>query len=192
MKVEKLKKDGHDKNNYVLFIGLALITISMILFLLFFLKGQTKVSGAFPADVLSEALQCTSDKSIYPYFETGEELGIKNTVNAIFSNNRMSSISLISYYSYNDKDKANASYNTSHAKLNTAFNSAGFEADAFNASFANLGTDVKMSLYATYGDLSPKAGTFFMLQDYDMREISIDTLSKAYEQNGFTCKTVEE
>ena len=182
------QKGEHNTKTLLSTFGIILFLIAFVLLVLFFMKGQTTTKGEFPEDVVSEAIACSSKSIQFPYFTYDNSIGKEMKVNVIFENNNISSISLIYDLKYDNESKSLESYNINHSALNTYFGQNSLESDALGAVFANLGSEMKLSLYASGDELNVNTAKFFMVPEGVNLGAGIEILMGQYEKSGFTCR----
>ena len=168
-------------------IGIVLIVASVILLIGFGLKGQIKVSGNYPDDIKSISLRCVSSTTIYPFFAYDNAASRNTSVNILFADNKLSTISLTSELNYSDGTSINASYSHNHAAMNKAFAEDGLPADSFSARYTKSENKMIMSLYAKNSDLNFNSMKFFLANGIDQNS-DIEQFEGIYKKQGFTCE----
>lgn len=168
-------------------IGIVLIVASVILLIGFGLKGQTKVSGNYPDDIKSISLKCVSSTTIYPFFAYDNAVSRNTSVNILFADNKLSTISLTSELNYSDDTSINASYSHNHAAMNKAFAEEGLGADSFSARYTKSKDKMIMSLYAKSSDLNYNSMKFFLADNVNPSS-NMEEFENNYNKQGFTCE----
>ena len=74
------------KRKYLNLVACMCIMVSLVLFFLFLLRGETKITGEYPENDKSETLVCTVDKIDYPFLADDGVMVANITVRVIFKN----------------------------------------------------------------------------------------------------------
>ncbi|MBQ2660557.1 hypothetical protein IJF93_00550 [Candidatus Saccharibacteria bacterium] len=182
MQNETIRKSGH-KKSWEISIGIFLLLFAVILFLIFLLHGQTITSVEKMEDISSDSVTCIAEDSLYPFFEYDNSDYKITKIDIIFNGDGIGSIGLVQQMTYPDNHLAQISATINHGDMNKAF---GLELgpDAFRAHYTAIDGEMKMSLYATSGELNKSAYKFFLIKsDIDNKDEYIEN----YINQGFVC-----
>lgn len=182
-----MRKIAQTGKTNLAFIGVILIALSVALFLLFFLRGSTKVEGGYPEPISNSSLECTSENSPYPFFNFNKP-AIKNvtSINIIFYNDEIDKISLTQLDTYTDETTASSSSSVAHANMNNSFAKSGLKADALSANYSATQNTMRMTLYASTTEFNNNSSKYFLLDEYLINQ-PMDTIEKYYSEKGFSC-----
>ncbi|MBR2795886.1 hypothetical protein IKE13_02460 [Candidatus Saccharibacteria bacterium] len=173
------KNKTHD---YLITTGIIAIVLVIILLIFFLLQGQTKISGKYPDDYISEALVCSQSDLTYPFYEYNNSTSQETKIISIFENDKIANISLVQTLFYNDYDSAFQSEARNHASMNYSFDDLG--PDALNARYSIDNEKMQMTLYAESKNLDYRTYKYFLL---NVAPNSLQDLMNHYEKRGFTC-----
>lgn len=169
-------------------LSTALIMISTILIVLFFLKGSKKVIGDFTDPVSSEALKCVAANFDYPFFHVNQPTQKNKTIiNVIFDKDKIEQMSLIRTNTYNDYATASSAYTVIHANMNKSFSDNWLGPDALSADYSILNDNtVQMSLFAAKNELNTNSAKYFLIENFSSNR-NKDNLIEYYTKKGFSC-----
>ena len=184
---EKSKKSNKSNKNWWIII-LAVGVILLIVFVFWLLvKGDVKTTGEYPDDVKDSSLTCTTTKVEYPFFTYDESSSKEATINMLFKNKELNSISFIYSLKYDNERAVTASEAHNHAAMNISFAKVGLEADALNANYTRTNNEMILTLHATMADLNEDSGKFFLINDIPV-DSSISRYARNYKNQGFKCE----
>lgn len=164
-------------------VGIILVITTIILILLFLLRGTTVIQGEYPDNEKSESLTCIVENTTYSFMKDDGE-GIKIKINTIFTKNVISSISLTATKTYSDELSANQALARMMANMNRSFDTE-LGAGAFNATYSTNEAVAQMNLYANADALKAEYLKYFMIDDLPQ---TIEQYQSNYESQGFKCK----
>ena len=185
---EARPKVRHDFSSWLKWVVLAAL-ISIVILLIFLMRGKTTVTGQYLDDVKNVSLSCEGVGLPYPIFTYDNSSQKKAKLNLIFSRDELKSISLVYNLSYSSLNSSTASKAHNHAAMNISFGKDGLNADNYSAVYSESETGLQMSLYATGSDLKSSVFKKYFFLEGDTIANSPDTYQRAYESRGFTCKT---
>lgn len=186
------------KGDWLIPTGLILIFVAIIAAILFFLNGQTTITGEFEGQKSLETLVCKSERTTYPIFAFDESDSKSLKINAVFENENLSSISLLYKLNYDDKDALSFSEARNHAEMNEKFNIDGMNPDSLSAKYGIMNDGMQFSIYAKDNDVNEKTLKYFMLNNItEVNQLTKEKMSKVYNSAGLDCvikynKTKEE
>ena len=165
-------------------LSFVLMIIAVILLLIFFMQGETKIVGNYPENITSELLTCVKQNNNYPFFKYRNSNSEETKISAVFANKKIDSISLIHTIDYSNHQDAETSKASNMASMNKSFGQE-FGPGAFNARYIVNGNSMQMNLYAKSNEIRGSALKYFLAESYPA------TMSD-YEQNylsqGFNCE----
>lgn len=168
-------------------VGIILIIASVILFVFFFLRGQTTITGQNGEIITRESLTCEAKNPEYQF------LSYDNTDNKIakiivlFDNHKFDSISFMYTLYYNDTESIRTSKTINSAQLNVFYGKDGLPANSFTKTFSSDDEKVTMSLYANADDFNSVTSKYFMADGLDDKS-NLDIFVKKFNEQGFDCK----
>ena len=169
-------------------IALLLIVVAIIIFgiiIISMFRGNTTiVSGHTEEDSKNNSLSCSADNFDYPFFTYNNAVKSTTTVNIIFNEDEVRTISLLQKMSYEEPGQSNASEAVNHAAMNKSFGGT-LGSDALNARYMVDDTSMNMSLFLDSKSLFDTAKKYFLIQD---NLSGIDEYKTNYEKQGFNCK----
>lgn len=169
------------------YLGLGLIVLAVVLFLGFFLRGQTTVTGAYPGAVSDKTLSCNVHNISYPFFDS--EPNKKDTeVTVLFKGDEFKAISLKHTLYYNNEKEVKDSEAINHAAMGILFGQNGLEADAFSLAFSMQEDQLIYSIYANDSDFVGTAGRYFLANNLTKKS-TFESFESKYKNQGFACTT---
>lgn len=181
MKINVNRRNG---SGWLRVLGAILIVVAFILMVWFLVRGQTSVSISNPEDIAVQSLNCTLSGVKYPMATYDGSVDKKITINAVFENSKIDSISLVYLLNYDDPSLPKKSETVNHAKMNEAFSESGIRGDTLSANYSYDTEYFRLSLYARGGAYGYNTARFFML---DAALSSMDEIKANYEKQGFSC-----
>ena len=166
-------------------VGILLVIVATVLIIIFFLIGQIVVSGDFPTPIATESITCESNSLAYPFFTYDNSSSGSTKINAIFQNDKLSSISLIYTLTYPDNSTAEKSRTENHAAMNISFQENQLPADALGATYSVNKNTFQLSLYVASNEFTSKSQKYFLLDNLNINNRK--TIKTIYEQKGFKC-----
>lgn len=182
-----MKNNKKKSNTWFIIVGILLILIAVIYLILFFLKGETVITGNYEGTEAQEHLICESNDTTYPLFNYDDSNSKSMKINTIFKNDELSSISLTYKLGYNSVEEIRQSEAFNHATLNTISQNEGLGPDAYNATYSKLKDGLQLSLYATSSDIDDKALKYFMLEDLNSKPYNQNEIINTYTKQGLKC-----
>ena len=184
-----LKAKKSKNTNSAIIIGTIFAAIIIVLLILL-MRGTTTTTGTYPNNVSGTALNCVKKNYLYPFFRYDKSNDKEIKINAIFSQDKLNSISLINTLHYTAESDIIGSEAHNHAAMNKSFGAA-LGPDALGASYAKLTDAMKMSLFAKQDDVNAESARFFLINtDGDFPQTLAD-YRQNYEKQGFSCEIVE-
>lgn len=181
---EKSRKKTN-KNWYILMLVVGIIIL--IVFIIWLLmKGDIKTTGEYPDDVKNSSLSCTTAGFKYPFSKYDESTKKETTVNILFINNKIDSITLIYTLNYDTERGIIASEANIHADMNKSFADSGLGVDALGANYAKTDNAMTLTLHADKGILDANSGKYFLINDIPI-DSSISVYARNYKNQGFKC-----
>ena len=183
----------HNQSNNIMIAGLALVVIAVVLLILFFINGETSISGKFPDPDDMISTTCRSGTIAYPYFKIDgsdrKELDIK----IVSDNEKVDTISLVYRLYYSSEAAIIESRDVNHFAMNKAFEVVDMEADSLGATYSKLTDNFRFNLFAKAIKINDITKKFFLLDDVG-REGGLDyeEVRKTYIEQGFECRTDDE
>lgn len=168
-------------------IGIFLIIVSVILIIIFLLKGQTTVVGQNGSIINSESLVCESENQNYQFLSYDHAIRKTAKISALFNNNELSSISLLYTLYYSDSELIEASRTINSSQLNVFYSKDGLPANSFSKSVSSNNAVVTISLYADKTNFNNETSKYFMADKLDEKSNPED-FEKLYIEKGFTCR----
>lgn len=184
--------------NWLTIISPVLIFVALLAILLFFLNGETTMTGEFEGQKNPETLFCESNETAYSIFAFDESDSKSLKVNAVFEDEKLNSISLIYKLNYSDKDTLSFSEARNHAEVNEHFKADGMNPDSLSAKYGIMSDGMQFSIYAKDDDISNTTLKYFMIiNNTSTDQLTKEKLSKLYNKVGLNCiiktnKTEEE
>lgn len=171
----------------ILTILISILVLIIVLILL--MRGETKTSGNFPANVEGESLTCESHSIKYPFFATDGAKSRDLKITASFYDKKMNAISLEYTLFYDTEEQIKASEAHNHAAMNISFGSSGLSADAFNANYSKMSNAMKMLLFVKEEEFDMNSAKYFMVEVQEKKDLpeKIDGFEKIYKSQGFAC-----
>ena len=168
----------------MLICGIVLVIVAVVLIVWFLLKGEQKVSGGYPDPVSSVALSCESSSTEYPLFKYENVIQKKMKIDAVFNDNKLSSISLKHELTYNNDNNATAGETINHSAMNISFTNAGMSIDTLKSNYSVIDNVFMMTLYGRDSDVTDATKKYLMI---DGAIGDIDSLSRQYAALGLKC-----
>lgn len=187
-KKEKPEKKNHKGLKLVAFLTLIATIIIVVLWLL---RGKTTISGQYPANVRNESLICESNSITYEKVNNVNSDNKELKISMVFNDvNTLSSASLKYVLHFASSQEVHDADAISHAQFNIALQNLGYDSGKFNNKFSEIDNDLVITL-----NLSSSKGLDDVTRSYFLIEYTKDgklpkTLSeyqKNYESQGFSC-----
>ena len=191
-------KKGEKTNNWLIPIILILIFVIIIIIIINALNGKTTITGEYEGTKKLETLVCESDQVDYSIFNYDNSDSKSLKVNAVFENEKLSSISLYYKLNYPNNEMAKKSESVNHAAMNLSFYDDDMKTDDLNAKYSFIDNNFQMSIYARESDFNEKSLRYFMLYNiYEVKNLTKEKMAKIYNNAGLDCeikhnKTQEE
>lgn len=173
-------------------IILCSIVFVVVISIIILTSGTTITSGNHPDPEESISLSCSNNNYDYDFFTYDNADGKEIRINTIFSNNKITSIGLIYKMYYSSIDLITASEANNHARMNTSFANSALSPDALGANYVKSSDSMQFSLYTSGDNLNSNTAKYFLISDYDSREVSIEELEKIYKSEGLNCTNSKE
>ena len=186
-------KEKQKQSNNLALAGLALIVVAIVLLILFFVNGQTSVTGEYPDPETTISTTCTSGTINYPFFSLNEAVKKELNIKIVSSGDKISTVSLAYRLYYNSEEAIINSRDVNHFAVNKAFEMVNMEADSLGATYSKLTDNFRFNLFAQAVKLNDTTKKFFLLDDVEDKDgFSYEEAKKAYIKLGFECVTDEE
>lgn len=181
-------KNNVFRKDRLIITGLILVLIAIILAIIFFLRGKTKVTGEWSGTKSTETVTCESNEVIYPIYTYNNANNRLLKVIATFADGILDNISLTYQLKYGDLVLAEKSDAKNQAAMNFSFGDDGFGPYAFDAKYSNINGVFQMTLYAESENLNDEALKYFLLDNLkDTQSYTQDSVTKAYINKGLNC-----
>lgn len=192
MEEKKIAEKQKQSNNMAL-AGLALIVVAIVLLILFFVNGQTSVTGKFPDPETIVSTTCTSETISYPFFSLNDATKRDLNIKVVSSEEKIDTISLAYRLYYDSEAAITNSRDVNHFAMNKAFEAADMEADSLGATYSRLSDNFRFNLFTKAAKLDDRTKKFFLLDDVDSEDgFEYEEVQRAYEKLGFKCITEDE
>lgn len=170
---------------YFVLAGIILIVAAVVALLLFFLHGETKVSGEWSGVEKAEALVCNSSEHNYPFLAYDNAQNGATRVNVIFDDGNVKTISLNLTLYYNSKKEIIDSENLNRVAMSEEFINDGLGFDALGLKFSEFDGGLQMSLFSN--GIDGTTSKYFMLDG--IKDSSMAEMQRVYVGRGFECET---
>lgn len=185
---EKKTKKVRISTGGLMLIGLLLIVVSVVSLVWFLIQGQTTVTGGWPEVETTQSLVCENDNKTYPFFEYDESIKKNIKINAIFNDDKLSSIALRYILYYDTKTKITDSENINHTAMSQSFAESGLEFDALGSDYSKGSDLLQFGLYANAEKINNISAKYFMLSELDRAgEYTQSMVKRDYQNKGFKC-----
>ena len=174
------------KTDWLATAGISLMLTAVALMLWYFVHGETTVSGSNPSDETSVSLSCSTESKPYEYFVRDGSLSKKITVQAMFDDDTVKSISLVYKLNYDNLEDARASESTNHAGFNITLNKAGVSDKIVNPNYSYDESGLRFSLYVDASNYNTSTVRLFMIHGGDATK-DMAAIKRNYENQGFEC-----
>lgn len=181
---EKLTKGQRSYVNMIVFSIIFLVT-AIVLFIIFFLKGEITVSGNWPEKEKTVSTTCVSEILSYPFFEMNEANSRDMNIKVVASGDKITTIGLVYKLYYSDDTTKMQSRDRNHYAMNMAFNSDDMEADSLGAHYSLLADNFKFSLFADGQNINDTTAKYFMLDKIEDEKYT--DVVDVYKTKGFKC-----
>ncbi len=184
------KRKKKSKTNWPATIGTTLILTAIVLFLCFFLQGETKITDNGGTTTVTKSLSCEIEGVQYPFFDYDNSTKKTTKINATFDNDELNTISLVHELYYNSSDEVTRSEAENHAALNLKTQDEGLGPDYPGANYAKLSNPnrLKLSLYIQGKKLNYGTVKYFELDWVESGTYNLSTVEKIYTEKGFKCE----
>lgn len=177
-----------NSSSWLVLTGLALIMVAIVAIILFFLNGQTVITGEFEGRKISETLTCESNNVAYPIFAFNEADDKLLKINTVFEDESLSAISLMYKLDYSDQDTLSFSEARNRAAMNESFRNDGMKPDSLDAKYGIMSDGMQFSIYAKSSDINEKTLKYFMLDStIKTNQLSKEKLAKLYSNAELNC-----
>lgn len=182
-----------NNNSLIGLISVGLVIAFIVIFLIFLLRGETKVSGEYQEDIKDISLSCKKENLAYPFFSYDKSVKKETEINIIFGTNIFQSISLRHDLYYEDSTQINGSEAHNHAEMNAHFSRDNLDSEALNIKFARLSDKMSTSIYLPASKIDSVTAKYFLIDRYNDYSIptTLDGLKQNYERKGFSCQVSE-
>ena len=184
------QKRQKKKGNLGLWVGLmffVLLLVAVVLILWFLMRGQTTTTGDWQEDERAEFLNCEAEGVSYPIFAyDGSDRKILK-INAVFNNDKLSTISLDYKLYYSGPNEVSASEARNHAAMNLSSQEAGLGPDIFNAHYTQFSDALEMILYAKASEITNVSSRYLMLDWIGNNKYTKVDVQENYTSKGLNC-----
>ena len=181
---KKVKKVG-----WLVPTSLVLIFVAIIAIIILLLNGETKITGEFEGQKNTEALICEGEETAYPIFKYDNANSKSLKINAVFEDEKLTSISLIYKLDYDTEEEMKKSESVNHVAMSDNFADDGMEFDDLNSKYSFLDNSLQFSLYGRGDELNQKSLRYFMLLNiYDKDKLTKEKAAKTYNEKGLDCE----
>lgn len=184
--MENRSRKKKDKKWILILLGIICIVIAFVLLILFLLQGNTKTISEGGSIEPTEAITCTSDEVVYPFFKSNDAKSRSMKINAIFDNDKLDIITLTYKLEYDDAKQAEQSSAENHAALNTSFYDDSMSADSFDAHFSVLKNSMQLSLHAEAKEITGTTAKYFLIDNVSGNHKK-ESLTKILNSKGLDC-----
>ena len=169
-------------------LGTALILMSIILLVLFFVNGQIVFTEDTPYPYQVHAIRCESRQAEYSYIVYDESIAHDTIIDIIYSNDKISNIATkqILYYPTLESVKYNEAKN--HASINKFFNRYGLRADSLDTAYSMQDDRLIITSYMDDSDINEIDMYFFELNEPIESDMPAERLKQTFENIGFYCE----
>ena len=176
-----------------LWIGLALVLVAVVLIVVVVInamKGEATGDMKIGGEAKVTGMVCKSASSLHPALTSVEVDSYTNTITANFSDDKLSSISLLYEGEYKTAKNAESAETYARSDYNEILiKKYGEDIEIFSSNFSVDGT--KMQFVQTthdIGKINEKTVAYFLLDQGTHIAKSLDGLKKQYEAKGFSCE----
>ena len=176
-----------------LWIGIGLLLMAIIIIMIIMvnaMNGKETGDVVISGETTINGLICKDKTLAHPAFSTKPAISYVNTITAIFRDDKLSSISLLSEAFYETEQLARGAEASAMADYNLTLNRKYNEDDdIFSRHFTVNG--VKLQLAQTTRDISKinsNTVVYFLLDQGTNISRSFSELKKQYENKGFSCE----
>ncbi len=175
------------KINWKISVGISLLLTAAVLFVLFFLRGETTVTKKVEEAKKSATLTCEADGLVYPFFEYDESIKKTLKVNVVFKGNGLDTIALIYKLYYNDTKKITDSENLNRVAMSKNFDNDGLEFGALGSQYSKAKDLLQFSLYASGDQINNVSVKYFMSSGAEEGVDLLGSMRREYESKGLKC-----
>ena len=185
---EKSKSKKNKQARMMYYAALVLIILAVVLGVIFWLKGETKIFGEFPNPESYSSITCKSVGFEYPFFTYFNAR--KNTleVNIILADNKLEKISLSYMLNYDDENSIIKSETENHSIMNEHFDEDGLRPDAFGSTYAKLSDGLQYSIAVDAKEMNKGGAKYFLLEDAREASYSGEKIKQIYKDKGMKCE----
>lgn len=185
----KLKNAKEKRKSKFTSIILVLVFVAAIVIVVLLMNGKTTITGDFEGSKKIETLACWSDTISYPIFKYDNSSTKSLKINAMFENEKLSSISLYYKLGYPNEEMMRKSESVNHAAMNLSFYDNGMGTDDLEAKYSFVNNSLQMSIYIKSANLDNKSLRYFMLDgSQEVSSLSEWTMAEAYNDIGLNCE----
>ncbi|MBQ6396064.1 hypothetical protein IJH89_00580 [Candidatus Saccharibacteria bacterium] len=191
---QRVEKSADKKNHRALkLICLLLFLLVFILIIIWLLRGKTVTTGAYPANIKNESLECSSTEVAY------NKLGnfdirpqeTQLTFTAVFSSDdELRSLSLKDLMVFADNSEAIVAEARSHANFNTSLHAYNYSIGKFDNKFSIMGNKLLVTLAVKSKEFDEFSKDYFLISSETL-PTSLADFRKNYESQGFSCRINE-
>lgn len=177
---------------YQLWVGLGLLLVVIILTVVIVnaMRGQEAGDLKIGGEVKVMGIVCKDTSSLHPALTSVKIDSYTNTITANFSDDKLSSISLLYEGEYGTEKSAKSAEAFAAADYNEILvKKYGEKIDIFSVNFSVEGSKMQMAQTTrNIGKINTNTVAYFLLDHGASMAKSPDGLKKQYEAKGFTCE----
>ena len=176
-------------SDWMMLMSAMLIIVAVVLFVWFFLHGESEVKSKELSVQSESSLVCSSNTVKYPFFAEDVASGTEVKIYGIFSSDtdKLNTVSLRVTKYYDDSTKVMRSEAENHGRMNHSFADSGYGADALGATYSVQEDKLVFSLYTSKPSNSDAEWKKYFLID-GVTDLSASKLKDAYTKLGFVCE----
>ncbi len=166
-----------------------LIMATIVIIIIWIMRGKTTVSGQFPANVRKESLECVSTELTYDKLGSispaPDETNL--TITAIFiGEDSMRSLSIKNLMTFKSNSDAFVAEARAHATFNFGLQALGYDAGQFDNKFSIIDTKLLVNLSTNNNELNEYVKDYFLIKS-DNLPVSLSDFQTEYESQNFQC-----
>ena len=193
MEEESPKKSKKKKiASWSLLIVIVLVITIVILLGWFFTRGNVTVTGDNPEIEKTDSIVCKNDNINYPYFSYDNSERKEMQITAIFTSDKLETISLLHTLYYTNHKDANTSETLNHATFNLETQNAGLGPDIFSAHYSVSNDNLQLTLNAKKKDINSNNAKYLLLGELTGGDYTKLDVQKNYKNSGFSCEEVNK
>lgn len=180
-----MSEESRSKKWIYFLVGSVCVVLVVVLVILFFLQGDTKITGEGDVSVV-ESITCEAEGLWYPYFSYDNSNSKSIKINALFDNrDKLDTISFVYRLGYDDSSMAEQSSASNHAAMAKWFEEDSLGVDSFEIRYSNMGDAMQMEMYAKAQEINGVTAKYFLLNGSNGS--NRDALTKNYNDKGLNC-----